>query len=317
MSRTLGTLRWFAAVVSSLALCTVVWSVAGAQHANDGSLGSDPQFAATEQEFQQEGQLAYADRPADVRAVMDTMYDNNSRYRSFSGLLVNHEPVTAAGSVWVNITQPGYVRTDAFSSTTGVGTPTEQTDGHDGTTTNYSPRANGYVVSSRPSPQPLQPLSAVPLSVVQVDYSATAISALAASQSIVANDFTHPAAFLTSPFFTDKKVVVSGNAVFDGRPCWILDGTQVTGTPIVPQLGDRWRVWVDKQTGIMLRREYYSGATMIGWAEFENVAIDGQGPAHQLPPLKMAAGARAMDPSSYGRMAAVSVATSTRRTTKR
>ncbi|MDQ2741641.1 MAG: hypothetical protein M3Z66_05005 [Chloroflexota bacterium] len=66
---------------------------------------------------------------------------------------------------------------------------------------------------------------------MQVDYGATAISGLGATQSILANDFTHPAALVTSPFFTDKQVTVTGSAVFGSRPSWLLQGFQIAGTP--------------------------------------------------------------------------------------
>ncbi|MGH2441754.1 MAG: hypothetical protein ACRDFX_01150, partial [Chloroflexota bacterium] len=136
---------------------------------------------------------------------------------------------------------------------------------------------------------------------VQTDYSATAISGIGATQSIAANDFTHPAAFLTSPFFTDKRVEVTGNVIFDGRTSWVLSGEQIAGVPVVPSLGDGWRIWVDKQTGIILRREYTRGGSSIGWEEFQHVAIDGAGEPHVLAPLLLPPGTPAIDPIAYAR----------------
>lgn len=266
--------------------------------------GSGDFWAATQAEFQREGQLAYSDRPAAVQAAMERMYDNDSHYSRFSALFVDHEPGLASGSMRIEITQSSAARTAAYSNDAGTGTPIEETQGSPASTLMYSPTADAYVVNPHPVPAPsLMPLSSVPLSLVQMEYGATSIYGVAAFQALTANLMLHPAALITGSFFTAKHVEVTGETTLADRAVWELHGTQISGAPYAPSRGDGWRMWVDKQSGIILRLEYYAGANMIGWAEFREVNIDGPdaGVGENLPPLSIPSTAQRLDGLQYSR----------------
>lgn len=258
-----------------------------------------PYYQATEQQFIAQGQLTYADRPSRVQAVLRRMYDNNSSYKSFSVLFTSHEPGEPAGSVWIDITQPSFVRTDAYANATGAGSPVEETSGSASSTTVANLQAGVYTTDSHAAPPPLPPLADVHLSDVPVDYSATDITGMASPAATLANVAVHPSQLVVSPFFTDKTITVLAETGFGGRAAWLLEGTQIPGTPVATVLGDRWRMWVDKQTGMILRIEYYSGGALIGWAEMQNVSVDGVGAYHDLAPLSLPTSSRYVGISQY------------------
>lgn len=292
-------MRFICAGVAALFLATGAFYVTTVRATADGP-GSDLYYQGTEEEFAREGQVPFSGRPAVVQVVFQRMYANNGHYHSFSGLFVSQEPGGFHGSQWVNITQPSYIRTQAFASLTGTGAVIEETQGQGGNTTIYAPSANAYTENSHPASTKLPPLESVPLSVVEVDYGPTNVDGMIALQSVLANAMLHPACLVTSPFFTNKQITLEDQTSFGNRPAWVLHGTQIAGTPVATDLGDSWRMWVDKASGIILRIEYYSGSTMIGWAEFQNVSIDGSGSEHQIPPLQLPGSAQRLDPDAYG-----------------
>jgi len=296
-SSTVARIRF--AFAGALALTLVVFVFASTTRANTDNNGTDQTEQQTQQEFAQEGQIPYSGRAQAVQAPLNRMYDNDSHYHTLSAFFVSHEPGRPPGSEWINITQPSYVRTEAFSNTTGSGTPIEETQGQDGTTTVCGPGAAVCTENSHPTTPTLLPLSEVPLSIVEVDFGPTDVDGMTATQSILANDFIHPAALVTSPFVTDKSIALDSSASFDGRPAWLLTGSQVPGAPVATDLGDSWRMWVDKASGIILRLEYYSGSTMLGWADFQVLSIDGSGVDHNIGPLHLPASMQKVTPDQY------------------
>lgn len=252
----------------------------GAPASAQGTTGTDqPSYAATDAELRSEGDLSYADRPTDVQAIMQRMYGNDARYSALSALFVDHEPLLAPGSIRIAIQQPGTVHTAAYENDAATGTPSEQMIGEDNTAKLYSPTANVYTSITRSSSAVALPaLATLPLSVVEREDGGTTIYGMVAGgESTLADMFMHPAMLITGPFFTNKTVSVLGQSTFAGRMAWQLQGTQIPTAPVLSRLGDSWRMWVDTETGIVLRIEYDRGGTLIGWAELRDVNIDGHG----------------------------------------
>lgn len=253
------------------------------------------------------GYLAYADRPVDIQAIMQRMYNNDSRYSAFSALFVSHEPGVPAGSLRIAIQQPGLVRTDVFDNDTGTGTPREQIRGQGGQIQLYNPLAGVTTTIPRwAGEQQLPPLSTVPLTVEEAVYGGTTIHGNPGNATVsLADSFVHPASFITDPIFCDKQVSVVGRTTFAGRSAWKLRGDKVPSTPSLGRQGDGWQMWVDVQTGIILRLEYYAGGNMIGWAEMRGVTIDGVRPGGAGPtPLSLPVNVRNVSPLTYKRLLA-------------
>lgn len=303
--RKLGcTLRGFRTAFLVLSVSAVAVYVNSNRATADDSAGA-PYYEQTQQEFAKEGQVAYSQRIPSVQAALSRMYDNDGHYHAFSGLFVSYEPGRVPASELISVTQPSYIRTRAFADASGAGSVIEETETQGGKTIVYSPGADKYTVNSHPVVGALPPLSQVPLSVVEAYSGPTQVDGMAAAQSILANAFLHPATLVTSSFVTDKAISVDDAATFNGRAAWVLSGMQIAGTPVAQSLGDSWRMWVDKATGIILRLEYYSGATMLGWAEFRDVAVDGSGVIHDIGPLHLPATAEGVDPDRYASTVAV------------
>jgi len=267
-----------------------------------------PFYAATDAELRSEGDLSYADRPADVQAVMRKMYANDSRYARLSALFVDHEPLLAPGSIRIAIQQPDTVRTVAYENDEATGIPSEQMIGDGNAAKLYSPKANVYTSITRSiSLVTLPPLATLPLSVVEREDGGTTIYGVATGgRSTLADMFIHPAMLITAPFFTNKTVAVLGKTTRAGRTVWELQGTQVPTAPVLSRLGDGWRAWVDTDTGIVLRVEYDRGAMLIGWAELRDVNIDGHGQPPDAATVAVAAssipsGTQQVDLDAYHR----------------
>lgn len=281
----------------------------GARALAQGTTGTDqPFYAATDAELRSEGDLSYADRPADVQAVMQRMYGNDTRYSTLSALFVDHEPLLAPGSIRIAIQQPGTVHTAAYENDEATGTPSEQMIGDSNAATLYSPTANVYTAITRPSGVvTLPPLATLPLSVVEREDGGTTIYGMVSGgRSTLADMFIHPAMLITAPLFTNKSVSVLGQLTFAGRTAWELQGTQIPTAPVLSRLGDSWRMWVDTETGVVLRIEYDRGGTLIGWAELRDVNVDGHGQppdaaAAALTTSSIPSGAQQVDLDAYNR----------------
>lgn len=131
------------------------------------------------------------------------------------------------------------------------------------------------VIESAPFP----PLASVPLGFIERIDSRTTIlgSRFGGAKSGLMEMYVHPSVLITGPIFTNKQVSVVGQPTLGGRATWELWGEQIPTAPVLRGLGNAWRMWVDMQTGIVLRLEYYSGSNLIGWGEMRNVVIDGVG----------------------------------------
>ncbi|MGH2443714.1 MAG: hypothetical protein ACRDFX_11220, partial [Chloroflexota bacterium] len=158
-----------------------------------------PGEAASEARLRAQGLLTYNDRPAAVRAVLDRMYDNDSRYHRLSALFVDHAPFDAVGSIRIEIAQqPATVRTAAYTTDNGLGLPVEETSGDYVSTLIYAPRVNAYLRNPHPSPTRLLPLADLPLALPQIELGPTTIFGFVATQAVLADQFIHPAGLMTS-----------------------------------------------------------------------------------------------------------------------
>lgn len=282
----------------------------GGRAAANSATGTDqPFYATTDAELRREGDISYADRSPAVQAIMQRMYGADSRYSALSALFVDHEPAIAPGSIRIAIQQPNMVRTAAYANDEASGTPIEQMIGQGTAAKLYSPGANIYTSIVRiSSAVTLPPLATLPISVAEREDSGTTIYGMAAGgRSTLVDNFVHPAMLITGPFFTNKNITVIGQSTFAGRAAWELGGTQIPTAPVLSRLGDGWRMWVDTQTGMVLRVEYDRGATLIGWAELRDVNIDGHGwppntATAALLALSIPPGARYVDLDAYDRL---------------
>lgn len=243
-----------------------------------GGSSHDP-LAVTMAQVRSEGHQAYSERPADVQVVMQRMYGNDSHYHRLSALFVDHAPGDRPGSLQIDIQEPDLVHTAAYGDDEGAGPAQEILVGQGDYAHLYSPAANAYTTIGRPVPAPYPPLASVPLGFLQrIDSRATIIgSRFSGAKTGLAEMYVHPSVLITGAFFTNKDVTIVGRPTLAGRSTWELRGHQVPKAPVLRTLGDGWRMWVDAQTGIVLRLEYYTGSSLIGWAEMRNVVIDGNG----------------------------------------
>jgi len=107
-----------------------------------------------------------------------------------------------------------------------------------------------------------------------------------------------PSGLILSSFFSNKAVTIVGQPELSGRHTWELRGVQVPGVPVVPTLGDSWTMWVDGETGVVLRLEYYRGKKLIGWAAIRDFTVNE--PANQLPHYwSMPVTAKKLDMTAY------------------
>lgn len=247
-------------------------------------MGDAPYWAASDAQMAAHGHLGFGHRPADVQRVMQHMYGNGGRYRSISALFVSQMPMARDGCLRIVIQQPAAVRTAAYDNSLGLGVPAEITIGQGGTYSMYSPALNQYVVISQRSQSQLPPLDTIPLSVVVPDASPTTIqgSVLEGGRSVWADMFLHPAALITSSFFGAMQFSAAGTRDIAGRSAWELDGTLAPNADPNDGGGPGFRVdgmklWVDRQTGIVLRLEFHAQGNLLGWAELQQVRIDGEG----------------------------------------
>jgi len=142
------------------------------------------------------------------------------------------------------------------------------------------------------------PLEQIPLSVAMPYYGPTAVYGMRGVVSVLAGLTVHPSGLILSSFFSNKAVTVVRQPELSGRRTWELRGVQVPGVPVVPTLGDSWTMWVDQETGVVLRLEYYSGATLIGWAAIQDFTVNA--PASTLPHFwSMPTTARKVDMTTY------------------
>lgn len=234
-------------------------------------------WASSAAAAKRDGWSSYSDRPATIRAVMDRMYNNDSSYHSLSALVVDHSPLDRPGSVRVVIRQPDFARTAAYDNDTGTGTPSEIYSVDKTQITYYSPVRNVYIATPNHVSPPLPPLASLPLTVGARDFGNTQIdgTAVGGSRGPLVDMLIHPASLLTSTLFADKEVTLDADGSLQGRNAWVLEGVKAPDASSLGALGDRWQMWVDRQTGIVLRLDFYTGNTLIGSAELQQLNIDG------------------------------------------
>jgi outer membrane lipoprotein-sorting protein len=204
------------------------------------------------------------------------MYYSKSNYSSLSALFIDNAPDGSSGSMQILIQQPNVVRTALYENQTGAGSPKEIVLGDGKHLAFYAPGANVQTTAELSATSEALPLDSLPLTVAQSETGPTAIpsGAYDAGVSSLADMLIHPMSMVTSTFFKDKSVDVLGRADIQGRTAWILNGKQVAGTTALPGLGDAWRMWVDSKTGIVLRLEYLSKGSLLGWAELRDLSVD-------------------------------------------
>lgn len=234
---------------------------------------SEPFWARSEAHARSEGQLSYRDHPPELQAIMRRMYDTDSAYQTLSALFVDRAPGDRPASLLIAIDQPDRVRTAAYADPDGVGSPYEITLGMGETLYRYLPAANTYLQMRRSLSGCRWLLESLPLTVVQSPYTGTTLY----SDVWLARLFLHPAELITMPLFCAKQVSLRGMTQLTDRSAWKLEGEQIPTAQRMERLGDRWQMWVDVRTGIVLRLEYYAAARPLGWAELRHVVIDGQG----------------------------------------
>jgi hypothetical protein len=173
----------------------------------------------------------------------------------------------------MTIEQPDKVRTAAYRDDDGMGSPYEITLGVGKELYRYLPAANTYLQTRRSLSGCRWPLESLPLTVVQIPYTGTTLY----SDVWSARLFLHPAELITMPLFCARRVRLVGTTQLSLRSAWTLVGEQIPAAQRLERLGDRWKMWVDVRTGIVLRLEYYAGSRLLGWAELRHLMIDGQG----------------------------------------
>lgn len=268
--------------------------------AQEVGLMNDPNFQKTAKEMHAQGQMGYQDRPPQIQAIMRRMYYSDQHYQTLSGLFVDHDPTGGPGSLRFVIRDPSSIQTASYASDDGSGQPIEETLGGPNETLIYDPVANVYTVNARGRRRAI-PLEQIPLSVGMPYSGPTTIYGMRGVVSVLAGMIVHPSGFILSSFFSNKAVTIAGQPELSGRRSWELRGVQVPGVPVVPTLGDSWTMWVDQETGVVLRLEYYSGATRIGWAAIRDFTVNE--PASTLPHFwTMPTTARKVDIETYLRL---------------
>lgn len=246
----------------------------------------DP-MSITDQTVRSEGWLAFSERPQNVQDIMQRMYRSDMRFGELSALFVDHTPGKRSGSLRMSIRPPEEVNTIAYADDAGTGPPLQVTSARGDRVKMYAPMVHAYTILGRNLSQRMPPLESLPLTMAQRVHDGTTLhgSVFDHGVTVIAGMFVHPASLITSTFFSDKTVALVNQTMVNGRSTWELEGHRVpASTPLRP-LGDSWRMWVDIQTGMVLRLEYYSGSTMIGWGELRELQIDGQGNASAPPVL--------------------------------
>jgi hypothetical protein len=265
--------------------------------AQEFGLMNDPLFQKTAKEMHGQGQRGYQDRPPEIQAVMRRMYYSDQHYQTLSGLFVDHDPTGGPGSLRFVIRDPSSIQTASYSSDDGSGPPIEETLGGPKETILYDPIANVYTVNSH-GLWHVTPLDQIPLSVAMPYYGPTAIYGMRGVVAVLAGMAVHPDGLILSSFVSNKVVTIAGQPALSGRHTWELRGVQVPGVPVVPTLGDSWTMWVDQETGVVLRLEYYRGRNQIGWAAIQDFTVNE--PASQLPHYwSMPATAKKLDMTAY------------------
>lgn len=265
--------------------------------AQEFGLMNDPLFQKTAKEMHGQGQMGYQDRPPEIQAVMRRMYYSDQHYQTLSGLFVDHDPTGGPGSLRFVIRDPSSIQTASYASDDGTGRPIEETLGGPKETVLYDPIANVYTVNTH-GRWHVTPLDQIPLSVAMPYHGPTAIYGMRGVVSVLAGMVVHPSGLILSSFFSDKAVTIAGQPELSGWHTWELRGVQVPGVPVVPTLGDSWTMWVDQETGVVLRLEYYMGRNLIGWATIRDFTVNK--PASQLPHLwSMPATAKKLDITAY------------------
>jgi len=242
--------------------------------------GDQPYWSQTAAYFRDHGHKGLGDRAPELQGIMQRMYASDSSYTSLSATFVDHTPGSMPGSINIEIQQPDSVYTTAFNNDSATGTPDEITSGQGFGLTVYSPAANVYTTVAQ-NHVDLPPLGSVPISVVpQIQSMTTIVGYVAGPRAWEADMFIHPAKFVTSAIFAEKDITVQANVIYEGRKAWMLDGQLDPAVDVTAHhnpLGDEWRAWIDQQTGLILRLQYYHKSSLAGWAELRKVVIDGNG----------------------------------------
>jgi hypothetical protein len=231
-----------------------------------------------------EGHQAYAMRSAAVQDVIRHMYDNEGSYRAFSALVVDRAPGDQPSSLRVAIQQPDVVKAALFNDLAGSGSPVDIATASAGVVTEWDPAGHVYAQSGTlDQRQSLPDVANAPLGTVQDSSGGTPIRLSFGTVDVLANMMIHPTALVTSPFFTSKMISV-GEGRYANRSVWVLHGRQVSQASPLGGLGDGWTMSVDKETGIVLRIEYFNGNAQIGDVSMTEVTIDGVGVANAGAP---------------------------------
>jgi len=225
-----------------------------------------------------QGWLGFSDRSQNVQGILRRMY-GDPQFKGMSALFVDHTPGKQSGSLRISIRPPGDVSTVAYANDLGTGTLLQVTAASGNEVKIYAVEPHAYTILDRALNQQVSPLESLPLSMSERVHDGTTLYGSVFDQgvSVMADMLLHPASLITSTFFKNKDVALVNQTKFGGRSAWELEGHQVPTATSLGSLGDNWRMWVDTQTGMVLRLEYYSGLKMVGWGELRNLQIDGQG----------------------------------------
>ncbi|HEX8918924.1 MAG TPA: hypothetical protein VF898_10510 [Chloroflexota bacterium] len=227
-----------------------------------------------------QGGFGYTDRPTAVRHVLDRMYANDHRYRTFSALFVDRLPGDTPSSVRLYVSQPHSGVAALYSSTAGAGKPREVWHAYGESLDQYSPAAGVFTTNIRVlQPLPLPPLETLPPNIQQGDFTTVSFADATSTHGAIAlaDLFVQPSGLITDALFTQKTVTLHGSATVDGRSTWILEGTQIPTVPLGSGEPLAWRMWVDQRTGTILRLQYLRRNHVVGQAAMRQVRIDGAG----------------------------------------
>lgn len=226
------------------------------------------------------GHIPFANRPADVQTVVATMYGNSSRIRTASGVFVLQAPLSVHGCASFDISAASLTTIAEYPfASSPSGTPAEVVVGDASHVQRYSPHNNATASIGRARAEALPPIATIPLGRIVPETPSSTLTGGSLGRGIAgfADLFFHPTYLVASRFFINKKIVVLGIVSYGGRDAWELEGTQGSSDPQESELGNRWRMWVDKESGVVVRLEYYSDSHLLGWIEMQNLVINGHG----------------------------------------
>ena len=251
------------------------------------------------------GHIPFGNRPADVQTVVATMYGNSSRIRTASGVFVLQAPLSVHGCASFDISAAGLTTIAGYPfASSPSGTPAEVVVGDASHVQLYSPHNNVTASISRAHAEALPPIATIPLGRIVPETSSSTLTGGSLGRGIAGfvDLFFHPTFLVASRFFTNKKIEILGNVSYGGRDAWELEGTQVASAPQESELGNHWRMWVDKESGVVVRLEYYSDTHLLGWIEMQNLVINEHGTPLNSPAWSIPSTARTVDFDTFNRL---------------